>query len=149
MVFLAALLQLKPAILTNPAVEPGQDLMADNPPPVEIANILHAACYDCHSDNTQWPWYSHVAPFSWWLVEHVEAARDELNFSEWAHDDPAYASKMWRRISKVVRDGEMPMPSYTWIHARSRLTAAQRTALADWAGQQSQRLEMAASEKQP
>jgi hypothetical protein len=139
-VVVGALMQLKNPVLTNPPVEPGGDLSATNAPPAEIAALLRAACYDCHSYETKWPWYSHVAPISWWVVDHVAEARDRLNFSDWAHDDPAYASKMWQRVAKEVQSGDMPLPSYTWIHAGSRLTVAQRKQLADWAAQQALRL---------
>jgi hypothetical protein len=140
-VLVMALLQLKNPARTNPPVEPGLDLLASNAPPAEIVATLRAACYDCHSYETKWPWYSRVAPVSWWIIDHVEEGRDRLNFSEWAHDNPAHASKMWKHVSNEVRSKEMPLPSYTWIHAKARLTFAQQKRLADWAAQQSQRLD--------
>ena len=65
------LLQFTSPPRTNPPVAPGHDLLATNPPPPEIAALLHNACYDCHSDETRWPWYSHIAPVSWLVADDV------------------------------------------------------------------------------
>lgn len=135
-----ALMQLTNLARTNPAVSPGHDLLSTNPPPPEIATMLRSACYDCHSYETRWPWYGHVAPVSWWLDSHVREARERLNFSEWPHNDPQRAVKKWNRISDAVQDGDMPLPSYARIHKAARLTQEQRDKLADWAGQEAQRL---------
>jgi Haem-binding domain len=121
------------AKLTNPAVQPGADLMASNTPPAAIAKVLRAACYDCHSYETTWPWYSHVAPASWFLVSHVNEGREAMNFSDWPKDDPESAHLYLTRIAKRVQLGDMPIPSYTWIHGASRLTESQRKDLAAWA----------------
>jgi hypothetical protein len=107
--------------------------------------MLRSACYDCHSYDTHWPWYAHVAPVSWWLEGHVRDARERLNFSEWPHDDSERAAKKWNHISHSVRDGDMPLPSYAWIHKPARLTEQQRKELADWAEQESQRLSATAA----
>jgi hypothetical protein len=125
----------------NPAVIAGHDLAATNSPPPQITALLKTACYDCHSSETKWPWYSYVAPFSWPLVQHVNDARESLNFSEWPHDSPQRARKKWRRIAEAVEAKEMPLPSYLWIHAESRLSPAQRQQLIQWASQESERLE--------
>jgi hypothetical protein len=126
--------------LTNPPVAPGKDMMASNAPPAEIAALLHQACYDCHSDATRWPWYSHVSPVSWFVAGHVQDARDAMNFSEWPHDDAYKAGKRWAKISHRVDEGSMPLPSYTWMHPASRLTAAQRKQLSDWAAKEADSL---------
>jgi hypothetical protein len=135
-----ATLQLANPSLTNPPVVPGHDLLSTNPPPPEISGMLRSACYDCHSNETRWPWYSHVAPVSWWLKSHVVDARERLNFSEWPHDDAQRAGKKWSRVSDSVGNGEMPLPSYTKIHKDARLTDDQRKKLADWADTEAQRL---------
>jgi hypothetical protein len=140
-----ALLQLTNAGRTNPTVVSGHDLLSSNSPPPQIAAMLRSACYDCHSYDTHWPWYAHVAPVSWWLEGHVRDARERLNFSEWPHDDSERAAKKWNHISHSVRDGDMPLPSYAWIHKPARLTEQQRKELADWAEQESQRLSATAA----
>ncbi len=125
----------------NPPVTPGHDLLSGaNPPPANVAKLLRAACYDCHSHETVWPWYGHVAPVSWWIADHREEGRHHLNFSEWPHDDAPRARKKFSHISEAVDDGSMPLPSYTWVHAAARLTPAQRKVLIDWADAESARL---------
>jgi hypothetical protein len=137
---MAVLLQFTNPRRTNPAVAPGRDLLATNPPPVEIAALLRGACYDCHSDETRWPWYSRVAPVSWWLADHVNEGRRHLNFSRWPHDDTRSAARKWNHVYREVRSGEMPLRSYTWAHPAARLSAAQREELSQWARQEAIRL---------
>jgi len=81
------------------------------------------ACFDCHSNQTQWPWYSNVAPMSWLVQNHVEEGRRELNFSVWSQGEGDEAAE-------AVRDGEMPPRSYTLLHPEARLTDAEREQLA-------------------
>jgi len=134
------LMQLTNAARTYPAVVPGHDLLSADPPPPQISAILRTACYDCHSYETHWPWYGHVAPVSWWLDSHVRDARERLNFSEWPRGDAERAARKWNHVAESVRDGDMPLPSYTRIHRAARLTEDQRKQLVDWAEQESQRL---------
>jgi hypothetical protein len=136
---LAAILLINPR-LTNPPVAPGSDLMASNSPPAEIATILRNACYDCHSHETKWPWYSHVAPVSWWLVDHIKHARERLNFSDWSHDDARRSARRWRSMGEAVADREMPLPSYLRGHPEARLTDQQRQTFADWSEWEADRL---------
>ena len=82
------------------------------------------ACYDCHSNETAWPWYSHVAPLSWLAQRDVDEGRRKLNFSEW--DRP---QKEARESAKTVRKGEMPPWFYTLIQRDARLGAAEAQAL--------------------
>ena len=137
----AAGLQFFNPALTNPPVQPGSDLMAGNAPPGEVAALLHNACYDCHSYTTKWPWYSHLAPVSWFLAGHVNDGREAMNFSEWPHEDAYKAGKRWGKISHRVEDGSMPPTSYTWIHPASRLTGEQRKQLSEWAAKEAERLQ--------
>src|SRR5580698_5991695 len=108
----AAALQLTNPSLTNPPVPAGHDRLPAGPPPPEITALLKSACYNCHSFETKWPWYSHVAPFSWKIVEHVNEARSMMNFSEWPHDHPSWTRKRWRHIADAVEDRDMPLPGY-------------------------------------
>lgn len=128
--------------LKSPPVEPGHDLLATNPPPAEVAALLHQACYDCHSQETKWPWYAHVAPVSWWIVNHMNEGREKLNFSEWSHGDAYRTRKRLNRIADAVQDKSMPLPSYTWLglHPEARLTEEQRGRILKWAEQEAQRL---------
>jgi hypothetical protein len=134
----ALALQLAHPHHTNPPVLPGHDLLAANPPPPDVAALLKSACYNCHSFQTEWPWYSFIAPVSWQIVGHVNDARDAMNFSDWPHDNPSRVRKRWRHVADSVEDGDMPLRSYTLIHPESRLTAQQRTRLIQWARQTGQ-----------
>ena len=120
----------------NPPVVPGHDLLASNSPPPSVAALLKNSCYDCHSFETKWPWYSYIAPLSWSVARDVEAARANLNFSDWPHDDARRARKRWRHIADEVQSGEMPLSSYTWLHRQARLNAQQRAELVKWAEEQ-------------
>lgn len=140
LLLLVGLLQFTNPARTNPPVLPGHDVCATNPPPPKIAGLLRAACYDCHSHETIWPWYSRVAPLSWWLVDHIQDGRKHLNFSEWPHDNSKRARSRWQHIRDEVESGDMPLRSYTWIHASARLTSSDREELARWADQEAKRL---------
>jgi hypothetical protein len=138
-----ALLQLANPPRTNPLVAPGHDLLASHAPPPEIAVCLRAACYDCHSHETRWPWYSHIAPVSWLVAGDVKDGREKLNFSEWPHDRPERAAKRLERISEEVDYRNMPPVKYTLLHPDARLTTAQRQALIHWADEEAARLKAA------
>jgi len=123
----AAVIQVIPARRTNPPVR--SDLHA----PDEVKEILRRACYDCHSHETRWPWYSRVAPMTWWVVSHVNEARGDLNFSEWPRFDHELAGMALRDIDKQVTEEKMPLPSYTIMHAGARLSEVERQTLIRWA----------------
>jgi Haem-binding domain len=107
---------------------PTGDLSA--PPQVESA--LRRACYDCHSNETRWPWYSRVAPVSWLIARDVERGRRELNFSEWASYYPATRKRKLEWMQRVLREQEMPKWSYRLIHSQARLTDADREIVDRW-----------------
>jgi hypothetical protein len=104
---------------TNPPVV--QEPRWDSPRTRELAV---RACYDCHSNETAWPWYSHLAPFSWSVQDHVDEGREHMNFSEWNHP-----SEHAHEAAEEVEEGEMPLSSYTWMHPTARLDEAEREAL--------------------
>tara|TARA_R110002049_G_scaffold228405_1_gene400548 strand:- start:170 stop:652 length:483 start_codon:yes stop_codon:yes gene_type:complete len=113
---------------TNPAI----DFMNVTSPTSEVATILKNGCYDCHSYNTKYPWYSNVAPVSWWVKDHIDHGRDELNFSLWGSYSAKRADHKLEESSEMVLEEEMPLPSYTWIHGDAKLSTEERTLLANW-----------------
>jgi hypothetical protein len=117
---------------TNPESDPDQDFIAMMNPPVEIANMLKISCYDCHSHETVYPWYTNLAPFSWWIKEHINHAREELNFSTWGTYDASRADHKLEEGVEKVESAEMPLPSYLIIHSESKLSDAQRERLANY-----------------
>ena len=133
-----ALLQFTNPARTNPPVV--HDFLAANMPPIEIAGMLHAACYDCHSHQTRWLWYSHVAPVSWLVADDVKKARRYLNFSEWPVDDPDRAARQLENISGQLGYNEMPPTDYKLMHPAARLSTAQREQLIQWVNQKAAQL---------
>jgi hypothetical protein len=128
----------------NPPV--AADLMAANPPPPQVAAMLHAACYDCHSSETRWPWYSRVAPMSWLIANDVVEGRKNLNLSDWP-SDPIRAAKRLEDMSEEIGYGEMPPKKYTAIHADARLTQVQLKELTDWLDSDAAQLKASAAVK--
>ena len=129
---------------TNPPVL--HDLAATNPPPAEITALLRAACYDCHSHETKWPWYARIAPSSWLVVSDVNEGREHFNFSEWP-TDPELVVKRLDRINEVLDYKEMPPKKYTLLHPEARLTEAQRKFIMDWADAAGKKTEATAPPK--
>lgn len=132
------LLQLTNPARTNPPVV--DDLLATNPPPPHVAVLLHAACYDCHSSETTWPWYSRIAPMSWLIAQDVNEGRKNLNLSDWPVDNPMRAAKRLDNMSEEIDSHNMPPKKYTAIHADARLTDADRKELTDWLDAEAERL---------
>lgn len=127
-VVLFVAIQFVPVKRTNPPAQ--WELQA----PPEVEAILERSCYDCHSHRTHWPWYSRVAPLSWWVVEHVNDARGDLNFSEWPRLDWELQKLAYQDIREQISKGEMPLQSYVLMHPEARLSDADRKVLLDWAG---------------
>lgn len=95
--------------------------------------VLRVACYDCHSNNINYPWYSFVAPFSWVVSTHTKEGVRALNFSIWEDYSAKEKSEKLKKIYRTVYSS-MPLPSYAWIHKDAKLTKEQREAIRDWTG---------------
>lgn len=128
-----AVLQFVPSGLPSTEPPPSSDLLANAAVPETVRALLKTSCYDCHSVETRYPWYSHVAPVSWLVAKDVREGREELNFSDWT--TLARRKKVTRLedIKEMVLEGDMPMPIYTVMHPDARLTDEQRKLIADWA----------------
>ena len=120
-------IQLVPMDLSNPPVL--HDVTAPHP----VADILRNACYNCHSRETSWPWYSKVAPVSWFVAGHVKDGRHALDFSDWPVLDFDAQDDLLRHIARQVSDGKMPPTSYKIAHPVARLTDEERDAVVRWA----------------
>ena len=88
----------------------------DTKPSVEVASILKENCYDCHSNQTQYPWYSEVAPFSYWLADHIKDGQKHFNVSVWENYSLKKKDHKLEELLEMVEEGEMPLDSYTWLH---------------------------------
>lgn len=117
---------------TNPTTAPEKDFLAVTNTPAELATIIRTACYDCHSNETTYPWYTQIAPVSWWIKNHIDDGKDELNFSEWADFSARKADHKLKECIELVEEEEMPINSYTLIHGDAKLSESQKTALMDW-----------------
>jgi hypothetical protein len=127
-----AALQLIRPDRTNPPVDPALRIDAHVTVPADIGAILDRACRDCHTNQTRWPWYSHVAPPSLLLAHDVREGRDELNFSEWGDYDEETASEQLEDICDQVRQRQMPLRPYTWMHPEARLSDDDVQRLCAW-----------------
>ncbi|MBS1680929.1 MAG: heme-binding domain-containing protein [Bacteroidetes bacterium] len=104
------------------------------PVPAEVQTILKQSCYDCHSNNTRYPWYANVQPVGWWIqYSHVNDAKRHLNFSEYATYSEKKAKHKFEEIVDEVKEGEMPLGTYTFMHGDAVLSAEQSKTLTDWA----------------
>ncbi|HTV40572.1 MAG TPA: heme-binding domain-containing protein [Candidatus Sulfotelmatobacter sp.] len=129
LIVLFAALQIVQPSRTNPPVK--SDFLKVTAAPPDVAAMFHAACYDCHSDETRWPWYSYVAPMSWQVARDVNDGRRHVNLSEWP-ENPDLARKKIDNMSDEIDDGDMPLKKYTLIHRDARLTSEQRDTLTQW-----------------
>jgi hypothetical protein len=120
-------IQFVPVDRTNPPVE------EEVPAPPAVRAILERACYDCHSNETVWPWYSRVAPMSWLAVRDVQKGREELNFSTWNRLSTQDRVEALRESWEEVEEGEMPPWFYLPTHPEARLSAEDRAVLRAWA----------------
>ena len=117
---------------TNPPVDPKIDFQAAARPPAEVLSLIKGACYDCHSHETSYPWYSNIAPVSWWLKNHKNEAMEHFNFSTLGILKPEDLKWALGTAAEEIREGKMPLRSYTWMHPEARLSDEQRALLATW-----------------
>lgn len=97
--------------------------------PDHIASILKKSCFDCHSNHTNYPWYDRIAPVSWWVAGHVNHAKEELNFEEWATYSLKRKKHKLEEIVEETEEGHMPLQSYLWMHADAKLSENQLSEL--------------------
>jgi hypothetical protein len=115
---------------TNPPVE--SDMIYELSPPPIVAAALQRSCYDCHSHETQWPWYSAIAPVSFLLAHDVKEAREHLNFSTWNRYTQPVAIHKLEEATEEVEEGGMPLPIYRVMHRGSRLSEEEKDAFLRW-----------------
>jgi hypothetical protein len=124
---------------TNPAVDRAAALDVGAVPP-PVATVLREACFDCHSNETRWPWYASVPPVSLLVAHDVETGRSHLNFSAWGTYNRFDRADMLDDACKRVTSGEMPIWPYRLLHPKARLSAADITTLCDWTQGEADRL---------
>lgn len=111
---------------------PRTDFMLVNDVPNGIKDKLQVSCYDCHSNNTKYPWYNKIQPIAWFLEDHIEEGKAELNFNEWDSLSNRRKVSKLRSIIKQIESGEMPLDSYTLIHKDAKFSEAEKEEIISW-----------------
>ncbi len=132
LVIFIALQFVQPARNENGQVMP-TDIEKTVSVPANVSRILKTSCYDCHSNNTHYPWYSFIQPGAWLMASHIKDGKDMLNFSQFGDLSNRKQQSKLQGIINQVKDGEMPISSYKIIHTNAVLTPAQKTILINWA----------------
>ena len=121
---------------TNPAVNSAETLQT----PENIGAILKRSCADCHSNETVYPWYARVQPAAWFLKDHIDEGRRELNFSIWNTYEKNKQSRKFEEICEQIKYKTMPLPAYLWVHWSAKLSDEEIKTLCDWTASESVRL---------
>ena len=100
--------------------------------PVDVQSLLKTSCYDCHSNNTVYPWYYNIQPLAWWLDDHIVEGKKELNFSDFAGYNLAKQYRKLEEIEELVAENEMPLKSYTLVHTDAKLNDQQKLIITNW-----------------
>ena len=100
--------------------------------PENVQQILKVSCYDCHSNTTKYPWYSHIQPIAWFLNDHITSGKKQLNFSTFSTSSPMRRYKKFKEIGEQVKKGDMPLTSYTLIHRNAVLNTEEKSELELW-----------------
>ncbi len=115
-----------------PEVNKDVDYINMEVPPAHIERMLRTSCYDCHSYETTWPWYSYIAPISWNIGGHVKNGRKELNFSIWGTYPKKRKKHKIDDCIEMVGEDQMPLPSYTFMHRKAKLSQRDKEELVNW-----------------
>ena len=103
--------------------------------PADVQQILKVSCNDCHSNNTNYPWYTNIQPVGWWLQSHINEGKGHLDFSSFGSYTPKRQHHKMEEVIEQVKDNHMPLNSYLWIHKDAKLSEEQKTLLITWAEQ--------------
>ncbi len=129
---LLILAQFKTIDKTPGDISPENDFLVIEEVPEEVAELFKTSCYDCHSNSTKYPWYSNIAPISWWIKKHVRRGAYKLNYSEWGSYDEGKRKHKKEESADYIGKGWMPIGPYKLAHPEARLTDEQRELLVNW-----------------
>lgn len=119
---------------TNPPVIPSRSLQAHVDVPPDVQAVLKRSCYDCHSNSTVWPWYSNIAPVSWYVIRDVNVARGHVNLQDWsAQINEQEGKEHLGLVCKLVREGKMPPADYRTMHKGTDVTPEETASICAWA----------------
>lgn len=111
---------------------PEADFLVMNNTPENISKLVQISCYDCHSNNTEYPWYNKIQPVAWFLEDHIKEGKKELNFSEWKNYSNRRKNSKLKSIISQIRDDEMPLYSYTLVHRDAVLSESEKNLVIDY-----------------
>jgi hypothetical protein len=117
---------------TNPEIKPAEDFLVINKTEASTAKLIKDACYDCHSHETKYPWYTNVVPLSWWIKKHIAKGREELNFSTWATYSAKKADHKLEESIEMIEEKKMPLKSYVIAHSEAKLSPDKIKQLSDY-----------------
>ena len=126
------LIQFFPINKNNSIATPQLDFLKIKNTPESTANLIRNACYDCHSNESKYPWYSNVQPLGWFLENHIKEGRKELNFSTFATYQKKKQVKKLEEAVEMIEHSEMPLDSYIIAHSEAKLTVAEQKELIDY-----------------
>lgn len=132
LVFLLLAIQSIRIDKTISPVNPETDFIALTSANTEVSGMLKTACYDCHSNQPTYPWYTNIAPVSWWIKHHIDEGSHHLNFSIWGTYKEKRKNHKLDECIEMIEEGEMPMSSYTIMHGEAKLTDAQKMQLVEF-----------------
>jgi hypothetical protein len=132
---------------SNPPIASGKTLESVVNVPADIQQVLAKSCNDCHSHKTVYPWYTQIAPVSWWLRDHIDHGRENLNFSEFATQPTRNQERSLEEICDEVRSGQMPLPSYLIMHTDAQLSESDKNAICAWTDAERAKLQKPAQQK--
>lgn len=119
----------------NGSLESVEPFLAETNPPAEVKEILYTCCFDCHSNHTEYPWYSKITPINYWINSHVNEGKDELNFSKWDDYGTQKKNHKFEEMIDLIETKEMPLSSYTWVHREANLSHDKIREVINWAQQ--------------
>jgi len=126
------LAQLKRVDNENPPLPAGQDFFAMQQTDPDMTQLIRGACYDCHSHETSHPWYTEVAPISWWIKGHIDEGREHLNFSTWGNYDAEQKHHKMEACATRTEATEMPLLAYIILHAEARISKEERAEMVQY-----------------
>ena len=131
-VAIVLVIQVIPVERNVSTLPPGQSFEKTEKVPANVAAILKVSCYDCHSNNTRYPWYSVLQPGAWFMAQHIKKGRDELNFDEFNNYSKRRKKAKIKSIISQIEKDEMPLKSYRMMHGNARLSADEKKELLDF-----------------
>ena len=99
----------------------------------DVKVILAKACNDCHTNNTNYPWYTYIQPIDWWMTHHVNEGKKRLNLDDYTNKNLRFQYHKMEEVAEMIKESEMPLDSYTWIHKEARLNEEEKSTIINWA----------------